>query len=379
MPDAGPWHRYSVRPDTENPRRTGAAETARALIEATDAPYPDIAFAAGLHSVRELESALHRHYGADPQFLRDHAQRRTAGHPISLTVRLPVRPPFAYAGVFGHLAACAVPGCEEVRGRTYRRTLRLPHGTGIVGLTPHHDHVRCKLTLDDRRDLTAAIAKCRRLLDLDADPQPISEALAADPALRPAVHRAPGQRVPGTVDEHELAVRVVLSQQVSLQAAATHAGRLVAAYGEPISDPDGALTHAFPSAERLAGIDPAQLALPRTRRAALLALISALADGSLALAAGCDWERARSRLRALPGIGPWTTEVIAMRGLGDPDAFPVADLGLRAAAAQLGLPAGAPALTAHSRAWRPWRAYATQQLWATLDHPVNRWPPKEDT
>ena len=203
------------------------------------------------------------------------------------------------------------------------------------------------------------------------------DVLSSDEALAPVVAKAPGQRIPRTVDEAELAVRAVLGQQVSMKAARTHAGRLVAAYGDPVHDPNGALTHTFPSIEQLADIDPAHLAVPISRRRTVTGLIAALADGSVVLNAGCDWEAARSQLLALPGIGPWTAEVIAMRGLGDPDAFPASDLGLRLAAEQLDLPTDHRELTARSQQWRPWRSYATQHLWTTLEHSVNHWPAKE--
>jgi AraC family transcriptional regulator of adaptative response / DNA-3-methyladenine glycosylase II len=290
---------------------------------------------------------------------------------------LPVRTPFAYEGLFGHLAASAVPGVEEVRDGAYRRTLRLPNGNGIVSLTPQPDHVQCQLVLDDFRDLSTAIARCRRLLDLDADPEAVVDALSADPDLTALVAKAPGQRIPRTVDEQELAIRVVLGQQVSLKAARTHAGRLVTAYGQPVADFNGGLTHVFPAVEHLAEIDPAHLAFPKSRQRSLTTLIRAMAEGEVVLDAGCDWNRAREQLLALPGIGPWTAEVIAMRGLGDPDAFPASDLGVRLAATQLGLPGDARPLTERSMRWRPWRSYATQHLWTALDHAVNEWPPKE--
>jgi AraC family transcriptional regulator of adaptative response / DNA-3-methyladenine glycosylase II len=172
-------------------------------------------------------------------------------------------------------------------------------------------------------------------------------------------------------------VRAVLGQQVSTKAARAHASRLVTAYGQPVHDPNGTLTRTFPSVEQLADIDPAHLAVPKARRRTLIALIAGLAEGNVVLDAGCDWDAARRQLLALPGIGPWTAEVIAMRGLGDPDAFPASDLGLRLAAMQLGLPAAERALTERSRSWRPWRSYATQHLWTTLEHPVNHWPSKE--
>ena len=171
---------------------------------------------------------------------------------------------------------------------------------------------------------------------------------------------------------------MVLGQQVSIRAARTHIGRLVAAYGQPVTDSAGGLTHVFPAVEELADIDPAHLAFPEVRQRSVVALIDALADGRVAIHPGCDWDRAKQQLVALPGIGPWTTEVIAMRGLGDPDAFPATDLGVRLAAKQLGLPDDARALTERSSRWRPWRSYATQHLWTALDHSVNAWPPKKE-
>jgi AraC family transcriptional regulator, regulatory protein of adaptative response / DNA-3-methyladenine glycosylase II len=270
-----------------------------------------------------------------------------------------------------------VPGVEEVRGGAYRRTLRLPAGNGIVSLTPEPDHVRCQLVLDDFRDLATAIARCRRLLDLDADPEAVVDALSSDPDMTALVAKGPGQRIPRTVDESELALRVVLGQQISVKAARTHAARIVCAYGQPVTDSAGGLTHVFPPVEHLAHIDPAHLAFPKSRQRSLVALIAALTDGDVELDAGCDWNRARAQLIALPGIGPWTAEVIAMRGLGDPDAFPATDLGVLVAAKQLGLPDNPRELVEHSGRWRPWRSYATQHLWTALDHEVNHWPPKE--
>lgn len=358
--------------------RAQRAQTARLLIETTDLPFGDIAFAAGFSSIRQFNDTVRLVFEGTPTALRRSVATRprrskSEPSPAAVNLRLPVRTPFAYQGVFGHLAATAVAGCEEVRADAYRRSLRLPAGNAVVALTPAADHVRCRLVLDDFRDLATAIARCRRLLDLDADPEAVIDALADDPALGPVVARAPGQRIPRTVDEAELAVRAVLGQQVSTKAAGTHAGRLASAYGDPIHDPDGGLTHTFPSVDQLAEIDPELLAVPAARRRTLAALISGLARGHVVLDAGCDWGGARAQLLALPGIGPSTAEVIAMRGLGDPDAFPAGDLGLRLAAERLGLPTREPALVEHSARWRPWRSYAAQHLWTTQAHPVNDW------
>ncbi|MCW2650549.1 MAG: DNA-3-methyladenine glycosylase [Mycobacterium sp.] len=361
--------------------RAQRTQTARVLIETTHLPFGDVAFAAGFSSIRQFNETVRSVCDSTPTELRRRALngRDVCAAPVKGTVslRLATRAPFAFDGLFGHLAASAVPGCEQVRDGAYRRTLRLPCGTGIVTLAPAPDHVWCQLQLDDFRDLSTAIARCRRLLDLDADPEAVDDALRADSDLSVLVDKSSGQRIPRTVDEPELAVRAVIGQQVSMQAARTHAARLVAAYGTPVADPAGDLSRTFPSVAELADIDPAHLGFPVSRRRSLVALITALTHGDVVLDVGCDWQRARRQLLALPGIGPWTAEVVAMRALGDPDAFPAADGGVRQAAKQLGLPMVTRALVEHSARWRPWRSYATQYMWTALDHPVNHWPPKE--
>lgn len=358
--------------------RAQRAQTARLLVETTPLPMAEIAFAAGFSSIRAFNDTVREVFALTPGELRARASRANRAAPPAapgaITLRLPFRAPLNPSNLFGHLAATAVPGVEEWRDGAYRRTLSLPHGHGIVALSPRPDHVLCRLSLTDPRDLTRAINRCRRLLDLDADPVAVDEQLRADPQLAPLVDAAPGRRVPRTVDAAEFAVRAVLGQQVSTAAARTHAARLVTAHGVPVEDPEGGLTHLFPTPDALAGLDPDTLALPRSRRTTLLTLVTALAGGSLALGPESDWDEARARLGALPGFGPWTIEVVAMRALGDPDAFLPGDLGVRRAAKGLGLPATPAALTARAARWRPWRAYAVQYLWATDDHPINHLP-----
>ncbi|MYR45305.1 helix-turn-helix domain-containing protein [Streptomyces sp. SID5910] len=373
--------------------RAQRAQTARLLIETTPLPMADIAFAAGFASVRTFNDTVREVFALAPSELRARRTRKDgpSGTPElrppgaseagpagslggALTLRLPFRTPLNPDNLFGHLAATAVPGVEEWRDGAYRRTLRLPYGHGVVALTPTPDHIACRLALTDLRDLTVAISRCRRLLDLDADPTAVDDQLRTDPLLAPLVDKAPGRRVPRTVDEAEFAVRAVLGQQVSTAAARTHAARLVTAHGDPVHDPEGGLTHLFPSAEALAEVDPDTLAMPRTRRATFTTLVRHLADGSLSLGVETDWAETRARLLALPGFGPWTADVIAMRALGDPDAFLPTDLGIRRAARDLGLPSTPAALTARASAWRPWRAYAVQYLWATDSHPINFLP-----
>jgi AraC family transcriptional regulator of adaptative response / DNA-3-methyladenine glycosylase II len=361
--------------------RAQRTQTARVLIETTELPFSDVAFAAGFSSIRQFNDTVREVCDSTPTGLRRRAfGRRDRDATVgtgAVSLRLPTRTPFAYDGVFGHLAAGAVAGCEEVRDGAYRRTLRLPWGTGIVSLTPAPDHVRCQLQLDDFRDLSTAIARCRRLVDLDADPEAVDDALGADANLAVLVDKSPGQRIPRAVDEAELALRAVIGQQVSMKAARTHAARIVEAYGRPVADIVGGLTRTFPSVAELADIDPTRLGFPASRRRTVVALIDALTSGEVVLDVGCDWEEARRQLLALPGIGSWTAEVVAMRALGDPDAFPASDGGVRQAAEQLGLPTDTRPLIEHSTRWRPWRSYATQYLWTSLDHPVNHWPPKE--
>lgn len=354
--------------------RAQRAQTARLLIETTALPMAEIAFAAGFSSIRTFNDTVREVFALSPSELRNRRPKTTVLTPGTLTLRLPFRAPLNPDNLFGHLAATAVPGVEEWRADAYRRTLRLPYGHGIASLTPRSDHIACRLTLSDLRDLPVAISRCRRMLDLDADPVAVDDQLRTDPVLAPLVDKAPGRRVPRTVDEAEFAVRAVLGQQVSTAAARTHAARLVTAHGEPVDDPEGGLTHLFPSPESLAAVNPETLAMPNTRRTTFTTLVAQLADGTLHLGVESDWAETRAQLLSLPGFGPWTADVIAMRALGDPDAFLPTDLGIRRAAQELGLPSTPAALTARAAAWRPWRAYAVQYLWATDSHPINFLP-----
>ncbi|MFD3581101.1 AlkA N-terminal domain-containing protein [Streptomyces sp. NPDC058683] len=354
--------------------RAQRAQTARLLIETTALPMAEIAFAAGFSSIRTFNDTVREVFALSPSELRARAPKSASSAPGALSLRLPFRAPLNPDNLFGHLAATAVPGVEEWRDGAYRRTLRLPYGHGVVALAPKPDHIACRLTLSDPRDLPVAISRCRRLLDLDADPVAVDDQLRTDPVLAPLVDKAPGRRVPRTVDEAEFAVRAVLGQQVSTAAARTHAARLVTAHGTPVDDPEGGLTHLFPTSEALADLPPDSLAMPRTRRTTFTTLVGRLADGTLHLGVESDWAEARAKLLELPGFGPWTVDVVAMRALGDPDAFLPTDLGIRRAAQELGLPGTPAALTARAAAWRPWRAYAVQYLWATDSHPINFLP-----
>ncbi len=285
----------------------------------------------------------------------------------AVEVRLSYRAPCDVAGLVQFFAARAVAGVEEIDGGVYRRSVRLPGGSGVVALRPGNgEDVEATFWLEHPGDLDAAVAACRRLLDLDTDPAPVVDALGRDELIGAIVRAAPGRRVPGVVDPDELAIRAVLGQQVSLAGAATLAARLVQAHGEPLVRPVGSVTHLFPSASALASADPERLAMPWSRRRALIGLAGALATGDVALRGAMSTGEVERRLLALPGIGPWTVSYVAMRALGDPDAFMPTDLGVRHGLERLGLDGSPPNATAVAERWRPYRAYATQHLWAEL-------------
>ncbi|MCA9861419.1 MAG: DNA-3-methyladenine glycosylase 2 family protein [Thermomicrobiales bacterium] len=295
-----------------------------------------------------------------------------------LTRDLPYQPPLPLAALLAFLGTRAVKGVEAIHEGVYWRTLRLPHGKGIVALGPPRDaanpSVACRLWLEDVRDEAAAIAHCRHLLDLDANPALVDAHLADDPLLGPYVRRTPGLRVPGAVDGAELAVRAILGQQVSVAGAATLAGRLVARYGEPLAEPmaagDRLLGHTFPTPAALLTASPDSFSMPRSRVATLMGVCAALDTGEIVLAPEADLVETERKLLALRGIGPWTAAYIAMRALHDPDAFLPSDLGIKQAFARHGLPDNPRQIAAHAEAWRPWRAYANFHLWGSLAAPI---------
>jgi AraC family transcriptional regulator, regulatory protein of adaptative response / DNA-3-methyladenine glycosylase II len=356
--------------------RARRAHTARTLIETTDLGFADVAFAAGFSSVRQFNETVREVYGTAPTGLRGRrgGARSTPGQ---VTLRLAVRTPFAGRALLDFLAHHLVAGVEVAGDGWYARTLSLPHGSGTVRLDLA-DHprpgetgfVRATLALEDLRDTSAAVERARRLLDADCDPVAVDDHFAGDPVVGPLVRATPGLRVPGQVDGDETALRTVVGQQVSVAGARTVLGRLVAAYGRPVATGVPGLTHLFPEPARLARVDAADLPMPRARGRALAALAGALADGSVALDRGPDRDDVRRTLLALPGIGPWTADYVAMRALAHPDVFLPTDLGVRNALAGLGHdPAAA---VAGSEAWRPWRSYALMHLWNTLMPPVDR-------
>ena len=257
------------------------------------------------------------------------------------------------------LAARAIPGLEDATDTTYRRSLLLDHGSAVVELGTDG----CELRTGDERDRAEALARCRRLVDFDADTARIDAELGRDPLLAPLVRRRPGLRVPRATDGFELAVRAVVGQQVTLAAARRTAGRLVALYGRPLEEPAGAITHLFPTPAAVAEVDSLELRLPRARANALRALARAVLAGELDLRPGAEREATRSALLELPGIGPWTASYVCMRALGDDDAFPPGDAAVRRALERLGENGHPAAAQRLAERWRPWRSYALMHLW----------------
>jgi AraC family transcriptional regulator of adaptative response / DNA-3-methyladenine glycosylase II len=348
-------HRTLVREVGAGPlalARTRRAQTARMLIEHTQLPLGTVAFSAGFASIRQFNDVMRAEFGTAPSELR----RRPAAPGDAtgtLTLRLALRPPYDAAAVYRWLAARALPGVEEGGTNVYRRVLG--NGTVEVSGDGSCGYLVVRLSVDDVQSVAGLVARLRRLFDLDADPAAVDDVLGKDPLLAASVRRHPGIRVPGSADGFELAVRAVLGQQVSVAAARTFGGRLATAYGTPLAAAVGSLTHAFPTPQQVAEADLGAVGLTRARMTTLHALARAVADGDLVLDGTADRDESRRRLLALPGVGPWTADYIAMRALGDPDAFPASDLVLRRALAQQ--PARQP------ECWRPWRAYAAMHLW----------------
>ena len=399
----GPRHlrRLFERHVGASPRRVAATRRlhrAKRLIDATDLPFAAVAQAAGFGSVRRFNDALRETYGRTPGELRK-ARRGTetaVGQPHgALRLRLSYRAPYDTAAVLGFLAPRAMPGVEvvdPVRG-IYRRAFRfagIPRAAG-GGFAAHaaksaapglvHVESRRRGCLDaevvhpDAGVLLDVAARLRRLFDLDADPLSFGRHLADAPMLAGPLDARPGIRVPGAWDGFELAVRVVLGQQVTVKGATTLAGRLVDALGEGLPDHlcGSGLTRTFPSPDAVAGYDLRTIGVPASRAAALRALAEAVSVRNVDLDATADPDATRAQLTAIPGIGSWTAEYIAMRVLRDPDAFPADDLGLRKAVGH-GVPASAKELRAMAEAWRPWRAYAAMLLWqnGTAQQPKGR-------
>ena len=380
--------------------RAQRAHTARLLIETTSMSLTDVAFAAGFGSVRQFNDTIRDVFATSPTALRSArhphpeirserpAQRNPSsefrvgagmGGAAAIVVRLPVRQPFAADAVMAFIGERAIAGTESWDGTTYQRSLDLPGGAGVVGLVAAADHVAARFALTSWGDVATAVQRVRRLLDLDADPTAVDEALGRDPVMHRFVTLVPGRRSPASVDAFETAVRAVIGQQVSVAGARTVAGRIVEAVGSPI-DPVtpvpgsgvtvGGVSRLFPRPEQLMAAPDEAFSMPHARRDTIRRLADAVLTGTVELHVGADPSVAREQLLRLRGIGPWTADYVVMRGLGHPDMFLDADLGVRHALEAVGVGAD------RADRWAPWRSYAVHHLWGSLS-PSD--PPGKDT
>lgn len=344
---------------------------AKQLLHETSLPIAQVALAAGFGSIRRFNETFHSLYNRPPSALR-HGTAQTQGD--SITLRLPYRPPYDWPAIIGFLRTRAIPGVEHVEPNLYARSIAFGTDHGLIAIRPSKgDFLTAEIHFPHLPTLPAIIARIRRVFDLAADPHAISEALSQDAKLAPLLAARPGLRVPGAWDGFELGVRAILGQQISVAGATTLATRIVAAHGEAL--PPGlhnkipSITHIFPSPAALALADLSGLGLVRARAAAISSLAAALQADRLLLTPRGALDDAVARLRALPGIGEWTAQYIAMRALREADAFPHGDIGLLRAMAENGTRPSAAALLVRAEAWRPWRAYAALHLWTSETTP----------
>ncbi len=337
---------------------------AKRLLDETDLPITQIALAAGFGSLRRFNDAFHKTYRRPPRELR---KRRGGSLPTEggdeVVLRLAFRPPYDWPHVHDFLATRAIPGVERVDVRGYARTVVSDEGHAIVCVREleGEDALELRVRGAAPSALFQHSSAARRAFDLAADPARIAIAFQADPLIGPLVKRRPGLRIPGAWDAFECAVRAVLGQQVSVAAGCTLAARLVARVGRPIEGGADGLTHLFPSPAALAVANLDGLGITGARIGALHALARAMSEGKLDF--GAPLEEVTAALVALPGFGLWTAQYVALRALGEPDAFPSADLVLRRMAAEGGAPLTARALEERAEPWRPWRGYAVMHLW----------------
>jgi AraC family transcriptional regulator, regulatory protein of adaptative response / DNA-3-methyladenine glycosylase II len=342
--------------------RTRRTHFARRLIVDTSLSMTGIAFSSGFKSIRQFNAAIQNSFHRSPTEMRRRI-RGTRAPVDGLVFRLAYRPPCDWAGLLGFLRHRAIPGIERVDGEVYRRTIEIDGIAGWIEVrpVPREAHLHLRIHAPVSTAIIGVVERVRRLFDLNADPLAIEKHLGKDPQLAAALGAHAGVRVPGAWDGFEIAVRAILGQQVTVKGATTLCGRLVRSFGVPHGEAAGGLTHLFPRPETLADADLSALGIPQARAEALRALARAVRSRRMSFEPCSNPEELVARFRALPGIGPWTAQYIAMR-LGEIDALPASDLGLRRALAAGRLPAAAE-VERRAEAWRPWRAYAVMLLW----------------
>ena len=347
--------------------QTRRVQFAKKLLDETRLPVTEIAFSAGFSSIRRFNAAFRKTYGQAPSDMRRTPGSKRARPGGGLRLKLYYRPPFDGAALLHFLQARALPGVEQVAGGVYRRAARVGDATGVIAvrLVEGKRYVQLEVSPNLVEGVAQIVARTGRLFDLKADPAIIAQHLASDPLLHDALAARPGLRVPGAWDGFETTVRAVLGQQVSVAAANALAGTLIETYGTSLPDADASdLRYLFPDPAALRQVDAARLGMPRQRAATIEALARAVQKTPGLLSPGARLDDAVAALIDIPGIGPWTAHYIALRALGEPDAFPAADVALRRAAT----PGQSDRLTATrlrrlAERWRPWRAYAAMHLW----------------
>lgn len=339
---------------------------AKQLIHETHLPMTEIAFASGFGSIRRFNETFQELFGRPPGELRRLRGPEVSADRGEFSLLLRYKPPYDWPAMLRFLEQRAIPGVERVEGGVYSRTIALEGVPGRISVQPGEGNaLRASIRTSKLATLPKIIARLRRQFDLAADPLSIAAHLGTDPVLAPLLKQRPGLRVPGAWDGFELAIRAVLGQQITVSAAIRLAGRLVAAHGQPAVDPDGGLTHVFPTPEALAQADLSKLGMPGSRAATVNGVAAAALANPGLFGAHCDLDEAIERLRSIRGVGEWTAQYIALRQLREPDAFPAADVGLmRALVDPQGQRPTPPQLLARAEPWRPWRAYAAQHLWA---------------
>lgn len=338
---------------------------AKKLIDETRLPMNEIAFASGFGSVRRFNAGIRNVYHRTPTQIRRIARQTTTQPENQYFFRLRFRPPYNWPDMLAFLAPRATPGVEVVEGECYRRSISLDRNNGYfeVSMDAANDALLVRMQFGEPRSLFLVIERIRAMFDLNADWATIAEGLKTDAALAAQVEADPGLRVPGCWNGFELATRAILGQQVTVKGATALAGRMVSAFGKSFCGASG-LTHLFPSPETLAEAPLSSVGLTNARAQTIRALARAVCDGQIRFEAVADTDQFLARLCEIPGIGHWTAQYVAMRALGEPDAFPSSDLGLLRA---LGLN-DRRALECRAEAWRPWRAYAAMYLWKNGSH-----------
>jgi AraC family transcriptional regulator of adaptative response / DNA-3-methyladenine glycosylase II len=340
------------------------------LIHETRMPMTEVALASGFNSLRRFNEVFRNLFHRPPSTLRRKSSVRRPGAKEGITLRVRYRPPYDWESILSFLKARAISGVEVVEEGCYRRTVEIEGSVGSVAVEhlPKKNSLSVTIHFPNVHSLPAIVTRVRRLFDVGADIETIDAHLSNDSRLAPWIAKRPGLRAPGGWDGFELAVRAILGQQISVAAARRLAGQLVALHGRPLprgSENYPGLTHTFPTSKRLASVRSIALGMPGARLKSLKALaIAANADPNLFRPFGTI-EEAIDRLRAIPGIGDWTAQYIALRAIREMDAFPASDIGLLRGAARVdGVPATPISLLHRAESWRPWRAYAAQHLWA---------------